>query len=377
MKLAIYCLVLVVIAVAGIGAAFLSISPGDGRRETPPPRTVFVDVGRLVNMHPDWGALATMRSTVTGIRQVSRAGYSVVRKPASLVVRQRSDAADRALRSSLEEATVRRADEALRQLEMEQRRSLQARLDASRASIGANAESDLRVRERQIEDEAASEASSVTQKHRRNLLEAQIRADALHVAAGGSPGLDTVAIKLKEQQAQSELNTLRAVYDAETDRVNADAKAKIEMLRQGMNEKIDSTLNEYGSVEAKDIETRAASARSQILNDMNAFGAFPSMLGAGARKDGRHPKGVPDIAVSKRVCVGDMCYWQADSEALEARIRSDVRRAVLKMAEETGVKVVFVPSGTALPDATREFVDLMRTRGWRACEPVLYRAKGS
>ena len=69
--------------------------------------------------------------------------------------------------------------------------------------------------------------------------------------------------------------------------------------------------------------------------------------------------------------------WQASSADLEARIKDDVRRAVSKLAADKGVRVVFTRGDADVPDETKVFVGLMRERGWRACEPVLYGAKGS
>ena len=149
MRLAIIYLTLVVI----VGVIVVAVGLGVGLTKPPaaepvaqpkPERVVFVDLDKIMAVHPDWPAVLMMRSVAADVAggQTGSAEPPAFGPLALPALKARAATS----RWVLEDRAARQADDALAKLGAEQMQSLAARLEATKKTMIDSAESDLRLR---------------------------------------------------------------------------------------------------------------------------------------------------------------------------------------------------------------------------------------
>ena len=376
MRFAIY--ILAGLLVIGLGVGAFSYNPSDEiSRDTSPVREVFVDINKLVELHPSYGAVADMNATLADVRVRSNA--TSMSAPSD---RERSHSAGLAVapegRRKLVADAAKSATDGLAKMEADQREALQARLRVSRAAMMESADVEMKTKALEIEQSAVDSQQLIARDHAPDRLKAQLKAMALR-AASKSLGVDPAAAALRAGKAQAEVTRIDSVSAVAEDDVETQARARIDQLRAAAKAKTDAELAAYENGEDRRIERSTVTARDQIAKEMASFSGMPAGWGTVAR--GKLSHGSAASAPQRMVAhgPGDAALTVLREQAVraDAQIRQDVQRAVLRFAKERGVSVRFSLSGRRLPDETRVFSTLMREHALDACGPVLTQPRGT
>lgn len=370
------------IAGLAVGIAFSYAPVREVKRVVPDRGTVYVDPARLMSMHPSWQALGTMRKTLADMDVVDKnspSSVGLVQVAQVSVPGSTGSGTVEHEREELRAESMRQVVGALGQLEAERRQALERRLHTMRADMTREEERKLRLQAQEIEAGVSEQLQFVAQKSSFDRINAQLKLSTLK-AAGKLKGVDSALINSRTKAAQSELDRVTRIHNAESNEVLAEATASIDDLSAEAQSKINATLDIYERGETRRIEQQVASARDQILQELDSYVGNGSSRGAdmfGKRRG-------DSMAVSR--VVGDGSRTDIDDDAavlkdkirkLEARIRNEVVRAVKVVADEDGVNVVFTRGRVKLPDKTQDFVESMRKIGWGAYKPVVLGALGS
>ncbi|MHB9035293.1 MAG: hypothetical protein ACYC64_01410 [Armatimonadota bacterium] len=370
MKLAIYTLAGVMIAGLATGLALSSCQPAVTTRQDTARREVYVDIDRLVQLHPAWEALSMTKSAVADVRTGSSPFGSAKQKVAggkqgSILVAD----LDPATRERLVTETIASAGAALRELEVEQRQAIDIRLRMRRETMENSAQAEVMVGVHEIEERAARSAEQVVLKHCPDRINAELKVAALKTESD-SPGTDAKVAKSKIAAAETNLNQIKDECVLETKRVWDDAKDRIDSLLADAATRTDASLAIYESGETRKISDRAASARGEILGELQSLYAMTNTGGTQVFS----ANGNRTLARASRAtdgAPGSFGDWRNDTTGLERRIRQDVKCAVAKIAYANGMTVVFSRSSNRIPDETRQFAQLMTERAWHGCGPVI------
>lgn len=377
MRLAVYYLIIVLVTLAVVGTVWMGVGviglhPSDVAEDRTHLRDVFVDLDRIVVLHPGWEAVRTMRVTASEIRDVQPAGAE---RPADVGWLQLPDVKARATaqRWKLEDSAARRADEALEQLEAEQIEALNARVEATRKTMVDSAESDLRIRAFEIEEAAGDEVSSISRQRVYEQINLRLRVDSLR-AMLGRPGVRDSEVRQRLEVAEQDLAALEREIAAEIAGVNTDAYRVIIGLRETTESKIDAALSAYAERERRDIVEVIRDARNQAITEICSL------------DDIYAPNSLSETVIGERASVAwssvmapgprytanrEANELLARSEVTEERIRTDLRQTLRELGNELGVNVVFTSSVQGIPDETEIFAGLMMERGWMYTAPVL------
>ena len=362
-------LALLVVAVAFVSA------PAPQANKPKPPMVVYVNIDQLVGLHPGSNALAAIRAlaAVDGVRGVAAGTVSVPAlgafSPDSFVHRPEVS------RPEIEAEVAQSAVSALSRLETDQRRALQARLRATRATMIESAKSQIAAQVREIEQTAVFKERSLTAQLAPLRLENQIKQGTL------KQGLDimskafasvqetkpetqkpTAKAKIETeneltglsdrlQLAQIELGRIDQTLTGEGAAIKAEAQQKVSDLRAGSSAGIEAKLLSTGNAERTKIEAEIAAARNEVLSGLSTP---ESALDVCAFE----PEGPPSMSVGA-VTAKEIAQLagtreprpvsvRASAPEIAARIRLDVSRAVSRIAAMEGLKVTFVIWKSAL-----------------------------
>lgn len=389
MRLAIIYLTLVVIVGVIVGAVGLGVGltkpPASGPVQlSKAERVVFVDLDKIVALHPDWPALLMMRSVAADVAggQAGSAEPLVLGSVALPALKARAATS----RWVLEDRAARQADDALTKLGAEQMQSLAARLQATKKTMIDSAESDLWLRAYDAEQEAAGKIGAISSKYSREQINLRAKIGALDAMLGKrgnkdvgvTPGVNEADARKRLAELQSQLDGIDGEIASEIQKVSDSAARTISDLRASSNAKIDSAIAAYGAQEARTVQEHIKEARSQVIGDVMSLDEIAgSDTGISAkpsvdREDSPRMAGPglgPKPAYNGRREADD---WRVRELALEKRLRADAVSMVRKMAREQGMKVVFDRPAASVPDETARFIRLINDRGWRLGEPILY-----
>lgn len=385
MSIRIYSLVAIAVAGVGVGLTLAADLSTGTRRESAARgeptaiREVYVDVSQLTKLHPRWETLVAMRSTAA-----SAAGSeNAIAADGSPMRPRQSNGTDGSLvsasRNKLSAEAAKAAEDALVRLEAEQREALSQRLGASRKTMEESAEADLKVRAQEIEAARDEKLRAAMHGYCPDRLNAKLKESALKVAAN-SPGIDKKLVEAKLVAIRSELDRIAGVCAVETNEIEAEAHNTIKEIVTSAAARIEAALSIRESGEIRRIESRANSARSDLLSELYAFDFSPrsaktiSADGAWTLRqttDARRfvNRTTPEANNSRQM-------WNRKTADLEVRIRADIDRAVRQIASEKGVRVTLSRGGSDVPNETQAFADALRKHALALCGPVLCEMRG-
>jgi len=379
----------VIVVAVGLGVGLTKPPAAEPVAQPKAERVVFVDLDKIMAVHPDWPAVLMMRSVAADVA----GGQTGSAEPLAFgpLVLPALKARAATSRWVLEDRAARQADDALTQLGAEQMQSLATRLEATKKTMIDSAESDLRLREYDAEQEAAGKISAISSKYSPEQINLRTKIGALDAMLGKrgdkdvgvTPGVNEADARKRLAELQLQLDGIDGEIASETRKVSDSAAGTISDLRASSNAKIDSAIAVYGAQEARTVQEHIKEARSQVIGDVmsldetagsdTGISAKPSMdREASPRMVG--PGLGPRPAYNGRREADD---WRVRELALEKRLRTDAVSMVRKMAGEQGMKVVFDRPAVPVPDETARFIRLINDRGWRLGEPILYGPGGS
>jgi len=411
LRLAYYALGFVIV---GSIAIVLSLPLVSSRVEVEKPKiasdkvTVYVDMDRLMRLHPSSGALALMKRIAADVRQGMRTmPFSVGRDASSVNASVASDGITCSVsREGLEADVAQAAIGALRDLESAQREALQARLRATRRTMEESASANIKAQVRDIEQETSRKLRDVAERYAADRINAYLKIGALKIAdkslkslaersgatvaknrgAVNSPAEnelgagESAAIDAKLRVLQADLARTIDIGDGEDARIREEARAKIEALWSDSAANIEKRLSDIEKDANARIERDIMSAQNEVIQELSSFGKWLGAEENSARKTAGYARAVVNPAQGASIVMQkrrpDFDSVDMAVEVLEQRIRLDVRRAVRMLADKQGINVTFVRTGGGLPDRTREFERKLRCLSWNECGPVLCDTRG-
>ncbi|MCE5199873.1 MAG: hypothetical protein ABFD54_02520 [Armatimonadota bacterium] len=373
MKVAIYSLAGILIAGMAAGLGLSRRSPASVKHTAPVKQVVFVDISKLVKMHPSWDALCLMQSTSRNSQPGKGAVDIMGDGPAwtgasSAHAEKPGDVVSRACLAAV--AAVA-AEQAMIQLESQQRDALQARMRDKRDTLEQSTRADAKLREKEIEDEATANELAIAEKYCADRLNAQIKLMALQTVSG-TTGIDDVAIAARLKQVKDDLDRITSACATQTSEAAAASRASAEKVWADAAERIDAAMSIYESGENRKIESGGYLARNDILSEVKHASSAAGTPVAVPVRQHRRSRGSMRLASNSSEATSVSGEWRDRCSTLQARIASDVAQAVKKIAREEGVRVTFSCKGSKTPDATERFARLMRDRAWRSCGPVVF-----
>jgi len=389
-------LAIVLLGLAAIALVFSIVQVRPTRLAPLPQRVVFVDLTRLSALHPSFAVLTKMKAFAAeaGRRPGPTRPPVCPPAPALSAVRGPVEPAE-VTRPEIEAETAQSAVSAFSRLETEQRQALQARLRAVRATMLESAKPEVAAKIREIERAAEFKQRSLVTQLGDMRLTTLIRADALRSIVTGFNSILPQDVSEDERDpdgvlagegaklkaTELELQKIDKTLNSESIAIRAEAQEKISKLRADAAAEVAAKLSARENAERTRIETGIAAARNEVLSELGtsegASGFDQAEPRAGARSvpvvtimpSSRPPSkaGPSGYAAAKKPVLSAV---EGMAASLEARIRSDVVRAVRELASRSGLKVTFSPTENA-PDATSAFALLLRESGSQVWGPVL------
>lgn len=329
---------------------------------------VYVNVYKLVRLHPRWEVLSEMKATLAEARIAPEA----LKSPGHLHVSQLDaehvpDSNSSVFRQTLEAEAGKAAIRALGQLESDRRTAMESRTRVMRETMISSTKADIQAETQKIVDYAGDNERKIAQENSSDRLNAEIRLSALNHA-----------LKLqgvRKQELQDKLKTAQAGFDkvtqstqAETLKIESDTKEKIADLHEQSADMLDAAISIYESGENRRIEEEMTTARDATFKELSL--PERDFLNEGKTSAGfdMKPGQNASLLTSDADEAGKLgtAWMHKEISTLESRILQDVKRMVLGMAEKKGVKVVFTRNDADIPDQTQVFYDLMRRSDWSA-----------
>lgn|GEM_PF-1162880 len=411
MRLAYYALGFIIF---GSIAIVLSLPLVSSRGELEKPKIasdkmiVYVDMDRLMRLHPSSGALALMKRIAADLRADKRTMPFAIERDAYLV--NASVVSDRIKcsisREGLEADAAQAAIGALRELESAQREALQARIRATRRTMEESASADIKAQVRDIEQETSRKLRDVAERYAADRINACLKIGALKVAdksfklliersganiaknrsAVDSPAEselvagESAAIDAKLSVLQSDFSRTIDIGDGEDARIKEEARAKIKALWSDSTANIEKRLSDIEKDANAKIERDIISAQNEIIQEISSFGKLFGAEENSTRKTVGYARATANLAKGASIVMQRRgpAFDSVDKivEVLEQRIRLDLSRAVQMLANKQGINVTFVRHRGGLPDRTKEFERKLRCLSWNECGPVLCDTRG-
>jgi len=377
----------VIVGVVGFGVGLMKRSAAGPVPKSTFERVVFVDLDRIIALHPGSSALRTMKSTVAEASDAqTRMEMNIQPVKLDSIGLPTLKARVATPRWALEDRAARKADDALTHLRTEKLDALTARLQATKKTMIDSSESDLLLRAHDLDQEAAGKISEISSKHSQEQISLRVKIGALEAMLGErgaknvgvNPGVNGEDVRKRLAEAQSELEKIDREVASEMQEVSDAADKTIGDLRASNNAKIDSAIAAYGAQETRTVEEHIQDARNQVMGDVMSLDEIAgSNVSAGPKA-----RVVRDSLVKAQVLrlAAKPVYdaprgaseWRERELRLEKRVREDVASTVRAMARDSGMKVVFTRQGPSVPDETARFIKLMKDGKWRLGRPVLY-----
>ena len=363
------------LALAGIGVVLVKPAFREAPRVPAARPEVYVDVTRLVGLHPGSGVLAEMKAVLAGanagLRDLSPRQYSPDARFATAIAPE--EPADTA-RMDLEAEVAQMAVSALSRLESEQRRAMEFHSSTNRDAMKQSSDAETALEIRELAREARDKGRAAVQRHYSERINADLKLRALQIAEKGEWG-KAVSFPYSSADAKADLDRVDSVLALEHAGIENEFENASLRLRTTAMDAVNTTIAAYEAEEKRKIEDAIAVARNEVLAELSSFDVFPNSGQAGRQSAAR---GVARVAASGRSTrpSGNPARGELKSvgemiSRVEAGVRSDVRSAVVRLAQRKGVKVVFVRGNRSIPDRTSEFAAAMRARDFDAWGPAL------
>lgn len=339
--------------------------------------TVYVDHTRLMKLHPSWQALDMMKKTLADMGNIENSSVTGVGDfEVKHVAVSEAAGSESLLREQLRTEVAREAVGALGELETERRQALERRSHTMRDDMAEEEARKLRLQAQEVETGVTQQLRTIAAENAYDRINAQLKLSALK-AAGKTKGVDTSLVNAKINSTQSELDRINRISTAQSNETLAKAADGIDRLSTESYNRINATIGIYESGENRRIEEQIATARDQILleldsyvKDSNKNDAFPGRLSSKAAV-------VKATGNIDRMGVGSSASELRNRiKQLEVQIADDVKRAAKKLGVENDVNVVFT-RGAVSKDSTDDFAESMRRMDWGVYEPVMLDALGS
>ena len=343
---------------------------------------VYVDISKLIRLHPSWQAVETMRATVADVRAsssgVQLAKADVAPNASSNSIKGESYSPVSVSRRSLEAEVCKSAASALQQLESDQWAALQTRLQINRSAMLKSAEAEIRLQRHEVYADAAEQMKNAANLHSNERLNTQMRVTALR-SASKTPGIGP-SLKPKLDEAEAELDRINSETSSQLQKITAQTQEKVLSIRSSYEAKIDAALSVYETGEGKRIKNASKASHKEVLDEVCIFDALASPEEAASVVSRLKPVGsvvnVSPVAEHSQNNARRLVDFSRQTSRLEMQIRDDVARAIRQMGADKGMRVVF-SRRDGVPDKTREFSALMREQAWSVCRPIFSEAYGS
>ena len=395
MKSAYYFLAVVLLALAGLSALSLllvnvPVAPGG---HAPPPRVVFVDLGKLAALHPDTAVLDKMSALAREAGPLPTSTGPLACSPGLRAIGVPDPVKPPEIaRPEIEAEIAQSAVGAFNRLDAEQRQALQARLRAIRTTMMESQKPQIAVKVREIEQTAAFKQRSLIGQLGDLRLSTQVNADSLKSGCDmysrlipppydpNDPNHWIEELCAKAKAKDLELGRINGTLTSETIAIEAEAREKISKLRAEAAADVAARISAIEQAERTKIETEIAAARSEVLPEISSAesaGGFEPTEPAAPKVPAR-ARATVSITPPGGAMPGKEPARAATVKliaSLRARIRSDVAGAVRELASREGYRVTFRPLSGA-PDATSAFARLLRRHGPELWGPVLATGPG-
>jgi len=385
-----YFLAFVLLGLAALALVFSIARVGPSAHAPGARRLVFVDAARLASLHPSFAVVTKMKAFAAQAEpRLSPTGPPVCPPGPRLSTFAGFVQPAEVTRPEIEAETAQSAVSAFSRLETEQRQALQARLRAVRATMMESAKPEIAAKTRDIERKAEFNQRSLVAQLGEMRLKTLMQADALRTGVRGvnsflnpsdpdrdNGGLATMEGMLKK--AELDLRRIDNTVTSESIAIRAEAQEKISKLRADAAAEVAAKLSARENAERTKIESGIAAARNEVLSELSTSQSASGFEQIEPQRGGRSAP-VVSITLSApspgEARPSGSAAARKMAASLEARIRSDVVRAVRELASENRLRVTFSPAGD-VPDATSAFAALLRERGWQVWGPVLAAGRG-
>jgi hypothetical protein len=327
-----------------------------------PERTVYVDLGRLVPLHPSYAFVIrsrTIESAIPALMPVAESG------PPTRIPQVRLNLKDPVVsRDDLESDTVWAAVQSLTQWENGLRNALNAKLSGNWSTLKQVANSEIRLAVKDIDDQAATDGRAVIMKY----LYPRVNSYARYAAADKAnqiQGFQAEYLKQAYEGAKAEHESTVAKYLAELGAIDTNAKKQAAAVRKEAMDRADTSLAGIERLGSRNIARRVTEVRDEIVNDTELAATAGKTAAIDVKSLRQSESAGARLGPGVPVTAGGAVKLPDISRA----IAGDVAQAVERIALERKLAVIFTP-GSA-PDETAMFMREMKSRVWWGQSPVL------
>jgi len=349
-----YSIALVVLAAVGLNLSSSRAQLYEIHRGGVTRHVGYVDMNKLVALHPESKALAIMQATLADVRRASlKSAAAHADSPGAIrgsAAKAKSIDDRKALEAEVAWLAVKREAD----LESDQQQAIQARQRSSREEMTRSAESEISGQVRDIQDAAAAKLRSSAERYGPNRLNAQMKLSAV-TSSSKSAGVDPTLAAAKVKDAQAALDTINQASAREADAIKAEAQKQIDALHKSASAKVEQALAIYASGQTDRIKRGAKTARDETISEL-----YPSQMCPRVDEAAGKLVSVPASAHAAYSSALNAEVLQKRIAALEAQIRADLSRAIDKLARQKGVAVTFARRSGSVPDDTHVYYELLR-----------------
>jgi hypothetical protein len=330
--------------------------------------TVYVDIVRLEELHPQARLVADMNKMASGMLITKEfqtpAVDSQVGAQAAMPEGISAEVAGK-VREAMSVQVLGEADKALTLWEKDRKKSLSVRLAWNRKNMMSRAQDAIWFNKNDIYNRAGDQLMDVERKYGFNMLNKRLVKKELEIASD-IHGYKPPDIPLRLETVQEELNALGKQYIGEQQTIDAWMLGEIDRVRSETMADVNSSLSRERVRSTVAIQADVQKARARISSRLESVNsAKPKRLLV-----------LPDVAtdvivrvrpvlVRKDVGKIDMSGLTKSTLDIQKRIRDDVRSVVMDEAKSMGVKVVFDRSqAVGAKDMTADFAQLINNNVW-------------
>jgi len=330
--------------------------------------TVYVDISRLEELHPQARLVSDMNKMAAGMslgEEFKTPGVdSRVDAQNAMPEGISTEVADKA-RQAMSVQVLGEADKALTLWEQDRKKSLNVRLAWNRKNMMSRAQDAIWFNKNDIYARAGDQLMDVERKYGFNMLNLRLVTKELELASD-IHGYKPPEIPPKLEKVQAELSALGKQYLGEQKTIDAWMQDEIERVRSETMADVNSSLSRERVRSTVAIQSDVQKARARISNRLESVNSAKP----------KHLVVLPDVATDvivrvrpalvrkdvQRIDVSGMAKSIID---IRKRVRDDVRTVVTEEAKSMGVRVVFDRSqAVGARDMTADFAQIIRNNVW-------------
>lgn len=333
----------------------------------PVPETVFVDLNRLISLHPNYLMLDELEKikNAISVHKTDFGGLEYISSiPPALSEAQSVDVTEET-RQNMSDMVLNSADRALSAWETDRKKAVGVRLDWSKKNMLARARDDIWAKKNEIYASSGDKKLDIETRYGLDLVNYRLAIRELELG-NNLHGYEPPEIPPRLSNMRTSYDTLNNKYLEEHHKADSWTISEIDKIGTQALADANSVIARRQERSNEVIQSDIASARNRIserLESVNTVQLKRLYVISGVDSE---PRAVvtPIVPQKKLGAKGAFDSASLTGEILK-QIRADLASVVLEEAQQTGVKVVFNRSEeTNVRDATQTFYNFISSSVW-------------